>query len=57
MSFDSPIRNTRITSMKPITPARSMTAYGTGLRRTFSTIAQKMPAVERQEREQVHDRE
>ena len=28
--------------MKPTTPARSMTLKGTGLRRTFSTIAQKM---------------
>ena len=28
--------------MKPTTPARSMTLNGTGLPRTFSTIAQKM---------------
>jgi hypothetical protein len=28
--------------MKPTTPARSITRRGTGLPRTFSTIAQKM---------------
>jgi hypothetical protein len=42
MSLVKPIRNSMITSMKPITPARSITLNGTGRRRNSSTIAQKM---------------
>jgi hypothetical protein len=42
MSLVKPITNSTITSMKPTTPARSMTLKGTGRRRTFSTTAQKM---------------
>ena len=58
MSFVSPTRKIRITSMKPTTPACSITLKGTGLPRTFSTIAQKIwPPSSGQEREQVHDRE
>src|SRR5215218_4428254 len=42
MSFERPSRKSPMTNMKPTTPARSMTLKGTGRRRTFSTIAQKM---------------
>ena len=58
MSFDRPITNSTITSMKPITPARSITLNGTGLRaHLLDDRPEDVAAVERQEREQVHDRE
>jgi hypothetical protein len=42
MSLLKPIRNSPITSTKPIIPARSMTANGTGLPRNYSTRLKKM---------------
>ncbi len=42
MSLVRPITNRPITSMKPITPERSITARDTGRPRSFSTTAQKM---------------
>ena len=39
---ERPITNSMITSTKPTTPARSMTANGIGRPRTFSASAQKM---------------
>ena len=58
MSFVRPIKKRPITSMKPMTPDRSMTAKGTGLRRTLlDDRPEDVAAVERQEREQVHDRQ
>src|SRR6187397_1319989 len=41
-SFVNPITNSPITSANPIMPARSITANGIALPRTFSASAQKM---------------
>ncbi len=42
MSFVKPMKNSPITSAKPMNPARSMTLNGIARPRTFSASAQKM---------------
>ena len=58
MSFERPITKRNTTSMNPITPACSITRNGTGRPADLLDQApEDVAAVERQEREQVDDRQ